>query len=118
MVTQLSKPAIVKGSGTRVKDINSDPNFTLDARNAQITAVSEALAAAQLENTVGEDAGEYFISIEDGKVCLVNEFFYNASIKDKEWKIRVVADQKYKGHYKATNTSGIIKAVEKALLAE
>lgn len=114
----MNKPAIVKGSGVRVKDINDNPEFELAARNAQVSAVSEALDGAQIENVLAEDNGEYFISMAEGKVCLVNEFFYNPAIKSKEWKIRVIADGKYKGHYKASNTTGIVKAVEKALTAE
>ena len=120
---QMKKPVVTKGKGTHVADVNDNKDFALDARNAQINNVAQALTDAQIDVTLCEDEenrGELFLQVgkEDSGLYLLNEFKYNAAIKKEEWKIHVVKDGTYKSHFKASNITGIIKSVEKLLAAE
>jgi len=75
--------------------------------------LSVTLTAAAVNHQVIDTDGIKSISVEDGKLLLINEYFYNPSIKKSEWKIRVKVGDKCKAHYKWFNSDRIIASIAK-----
>ena len=114
ITTHMAAPEATNSGNKRVSNINIDENYSLDVRNTEILKVSEVLEKEGIQHQVGECVTGNFIKIDE-KLSLLNEFFYNAAIKQKEWKIRFLIDGKYGSHYKASNVDKILAKVKQLL---
>ena len=114
-VLQMAKPEANSSGSKRTANINTNEQYSTEARTAEITKISEVLEKDGIQHQIGECPDGPFIKVNDN-LFLMNEFFYNSAIKQKEWKIRFLVDGKYTAHYKASNLDKIL-AKTKALLA-
>jgi len=113
-VIKMEKPVASASGSKRTSNINTVEEYSLEARNAEIKAVSDVLEKEGIQHVIGTaDSGD-FIHINDN-LALLNEYFYNAAIKQKEWKVRFLVNSKHTSHYKASNTDKILAKVKQLL---
>ena len=110
----MAKPEASNSGSKRVAVINDDPNYAVDFRNNEIKAVSEVLEKSGIQHIIGTTPDGDFIEVNEN-LHLLNEFFYNSAIKQKEWKVRIMVDKKYVSHYKASHTDKILAKVKQVL---
>jgi len=104
--------AEAKVKAVRKADINDNPEFSVESRNAEIATIAGAITQSGIRCEIATDENTLVDRvIVNPNLSVMNEFFKNGAIGKSEWKARIYLRGKLVTHYKAKHTSKIVDKV-------